>query len=265
MIVKRGLHRWLSIKTIKYIVYIPVCIQSIKNWYEFLLHYLGLSKRCSTISFRNGIKIIDNVGSGSGTVAVVFIRKHYGSIKGSKTIIDVGANIGVFSVYAASEEKGAQIYAYEPIIENYYNFISNIEVNNLKDRIIAYNQGVASKNEKREIFISRSPLHSMVNDGSSSKSIMTDCVTLEEILKINRIDDVDLLKMNCEGAEYEILYTTSKDIFKKIKEIRMEYHNLDENKNNIAALEVHLTSCGYKEVYKKNNTKLDGFIWLKRN
>ena len=53
-----------------------------------------------------------------------------------------------------------------------------------------------------------------------------ECITLENIFDENRITNCDLLKLDCEGAEYDILMNTKKEIFEKIKLISLEYHNI---------------------------------------
>ena len=67
-------------------------------------------------------------------------------IKGN-IVIDLGAHIGVFSVYAALY--GAEkVYAYEPLKENYDLLVKNIAVNNLQDKIIPIQKAVTDKKGK---------------------------------------------------------------------------------------------------------------------
>ena len=59
----------------------------------------------------------DKEGTLSGTIAVVFIRKQYGSIEGKSTIVEIGANVGTFAIYAASANPSVRLYSYEPMPE----------------------------------------------------------------------------------------------------------------------------------------------------
>jgi FkbM family methyltransferase len=261
---KRNLKRWMTFRTFIYIKYIPIILFKIKNWEIFLLNYLGIRHKGGKYVFRNGITIEDEEGTATGTIAVVFFRKHYGNVDGKSVIIDIGANIGVFSIYAALEGKNVKVYTFEPISKNYQLLLKNISNNNLSDRIKPFNLGIASKNEKRKFHLESSPLHSLVQKGENNFSASVDCISLNYVLVKNKISKVDLLKMNCEGGEYEILYSTPIDCFKKIFEIRMEYHNIDSEKNNLNHLISFLENMGYKTINIWKNSKKDGFLWVKR-
>jgi hypothetical protein len=55
-------------------------------------------------------------------------------------------------------------------------------------------------------------------------------VSLKDIFAKNKIPRVDFLKMDCEGAEYEILFNCQENILRKIDKIVIECHNTDKNK-----------------------------------
>lgn len=254
----------MSIKAIKYLVYLPAIIYKIKNWPTYMLDYLWFKDKNKKYFFRNGIVICDREGTVAGTIAVVFIRKHYGNINNCSVIIDIGANVGVFSIYAAIESKNAMVYGFEPVVENYELLKQNINSNDLDSRIKTFNLGVASKTEERKIYISSSPLHSIVdNNANQCSERIIYCTSLEDIIKNNYLSKIDLLKINCEGAEYEILYSTDKECFDKIFDIRLEYHNMDTKNKNINRLKDFLESMGYQTIKLFENSKDDGFLWMR--
>ena len=82
------------------------------------------------------------------------IHKKYGDIRNKTVIVDIGANIGVFSIYAATHAKNATVYAFEPVLANYELLIQNISKNDLNNRIRAFNLGCASESGKRNIYLS---------------------------------------------------------------------------------------------------------------
>ena len=151
---KRNIKRWVSVKTLKYFAYIPAIICKIINWPAFMLNYLGFTNRGGTYYFRNGTEICDREGTLTGIIAVVFIRKNYGDIRNETVIVDIGANIGVFSIYAATQAKNATVYAFEPVPANYELLAENIRTNGLNDRIRTFKLGVASNSGKRNIYLS---------------------------------------------------------------------------------------------------------------
>ena len=58
----------------------------------------------------------------------------------------------------------------------------------------------------------------------SKVSVDVLCTTLDDIFFENNVECCDLLKMDCEGAEYEIILSASMETLKKISQIIMEYH-----------------------------------------
>jgi FkbM family methyltransferase len=133
-----------------------------------------------------------------------------------KTAIDIGSHIGGTALYLAS--KGVNVIAFEPNKENYDLLVENIKRNGLEEKIRAYNLAISDKKGKA-ILYSNTP-----NTGSNSliKPLGTPCevetIKLDEFLK----EDCDLLKMDCEGSEYEIIMSLND--FSKIKNIVAELH-----------------------------------------
>jgi FkbM family methyltransferase len=254
----------LFVRAAKNVKYLPSIIRNIRNWPTYFLYYLGIKKGGGAYFLRNGAVIRDKEGTASGTIAVVFIRKHYGSIAGKSTIVEIGANIGTFAVYAATDNKKAKLYSYEPIKANYDVLLRNIAENGYQDRIKTFNLGVASKTEKRNFYLASSPEHSFTKGDANEHSVSVDCLSLGDVLKNNGISKVDLLKINAEGAEYEILYSTGKECFDKIDEIRMEYHEHKSEKYNLESLRSFLEKLGYVSTYLYKYSEHEGFLWMKK-
>jgi FkbM family methyltransferase len=244
--------------------YLPSIIWNIKNWPTYLLYYLGIRTGGANFIFRNGATIRDEEGTASGTIAVVFIRKHYGSVVGKSTVVEIGANIGTFAIYAAASDSNVTLYSYEPVRANYEVLVQNIANNGYQDRITPFNLGVASRTEKRDFYLTSSPEHSFFKRENSNHSVSINCQCLSDILSSNSISRVDLLKVNCEGAEYEILYSTPRECFDKIDEIRMEYHEHKTAKYNVEELMSFLEGFGYATTHLYRYKDDEGFLWMKK-
>lgn len=265
------------IKIIYYIKYLPSIILKIKNWPFFVLNYIGIKNQGLVYKFRNGLKIKTIDSLGSVTIAVIFIKEDYGKVLDNSVIIDIGANIGVYSIFVA-QAKNTTIYAYEPMLENYNLFLENIRLNKLEKKIKAFNLAVGSKKEIRSLYLGGSPFHSLYpikdspfnslyksKDESIQKTTKISCVSLKDIFDENRIKKCDILKMDCEGAEFEILYNFPDEYFSKIKEIRMEYHNhISNEKNNDKYLKEFLLQKGFKITKNKKVNSSNGDLWLER-
>src|SRR5262249_53466547 len=91
-----------------------------------------------------------------------------------------------------------------------------------------------------------------------------DCIGLKDVLNNNRLSRVNLLKINAEGAEYEILYSAPKECFDKIDEIRLEYHEHKSDKYNLEGLKSFLEGFGYVTTHLYRHTDHEGFLWMKK-
>jgi len=178
----------------------------------------------------------------------IFIERDYKAleeiIKGTvNPVIDIGAHIGVFVVYVRALNLNVPIFAYEPEEENFKALKNNLKLNHCEKNIIAKNLAVAGEEAVKTLYISQdSHNHSLVNPTENSKKTQT--TTLQKILQKTGV--CDLVKMDCEGAEFEILRSMGPADFRKIKNIYVEYHEyLPE-----------LKSAGLKQILEKNGFKV---------
>lgn len=263
---RRKLEDFISKEALKHLLYVPLIVFRIKNWYAFLLNYIGFRDEANLYRFRNGIKIKTKEGVDSSTITVVFIKEDYGEVEDNTTIIDIGANIGGFSVFAASRAKGTKIYAYEPMPQNYALLLENIELNNHTARVTPFQLGVGAQTERRQLFFGKgSPFHTLHPGERNNPSIEIEVISLEGVFQQNEIDHCDLLKCDCEGAEFEILYHAPESCLKKIKEIRLEYHNQNDRRNNIQSLANYLKNAGFALTYLKADSELSGNAWFEQS
>ncbi len=265
------------IKIIIYLRYLPTIIFKIKNWSVFLLNYAHFTNTAVEYIFRNGIRIKTPDSVSTATVAVIFIKKDYGDIPDNSVVIDVGANIGVFSIFSAG--KNNIVYSYEPMPNNFRLLEENIKLNKLENRVLVFNLSVGAKREKRKLYLGQSPFHSFLPVESSPFNALygdlkkadeqsfleVSCISLKDIFDENKINKCDILKIDCEGAEYEILYNLPDVYFKRIKEIRMEYHNhLNQHENSGKYLRSFLTNRGFSVEKFKESSPYQGDVWFKR-
>jgi len=102
-----------------------------------------------------------------------------------------------------------------------------------------------------------------------------ETIALKDFFDGNGISKVDFLKIDCEGAEYEILYNCPQDVLRKIGKISMEYHNLNRmlEKRGLKAsapkeyngeeLGLFLEKSGFNVTIRPRNKKR-GMIYAKR-
>jgi FkbM family methyltransferase len=247
---------------------LPEVRRHVRNWPRFLFNYAWGHVSPKPYRFRNGAKL--RIGRGVDHVPVIeiFFRKDYGDMPADATIVDLGASVGVFSVYAATTARNVRVFAYEPMPASFALVQENIRLNGKDKAITAFNYAVGGEAGQRDLFVGGTdfffPTLLGPNGKGKAEHISVHCTTLEEILTSNKLDRVDLLKMDIEGAEYEFLYKAPPACFEKVREIRMEYHDLDEGERNLAALKRFLTGHGFKVTKEWANTPTNGNLWVRR-
>jgi len=214
-----------------------------RNPIHLLSHYIRSSALPDkVVTLRNGKKIfLSSHESDLITVVVLFGKREYGDIPKGATVLDIGANIGVFSIYA--KLNGAdKVFACEPNEESFAILKKNIKENGYEDTVMALNRAVTDIDDEIVLIPKKSsPLNEIIRDHNDENTNLSSVktVSLESILAKYSIEFLDLLKIDCEGAEYQIVETTSADIFNKIQRLRFEYHEGPDN------LTHHLSKYGY--------------------
>ena len=246
---------------------LPQVARRVKNWPTFMYHYaLGLVP-ARAYRFRNGAVLKIQRGTEHVPIMGIFLRSEYGMPPDDATLVDLGANIGAFSVYAATVARHTRVYAYEPLPQAYQVMQENVQLNELTDAIKCFNYAVAGTPAMRELFVSGTdfffPTLIAPAKPQDTCSQPVRCTTLAEIIDVNGLAQVDLLKMDVEGGEYDILYQTPLQYFARIQEIRMEYHNLDQEEQNVSGLKDFLTSQGYTITHEQATSPTNGLLWAR--
>lgn len=126
-------------------------------------------------------------------------------LESCRTILDVGANIGWFSLWFAQQRPAAQIHAFEPLPDNYRFLVRNINTNQLSERITAYQYGLSDQVGTFDFYSypTGSTNASMVNvsGAGNAVSVMIPTMTLDEwVLDMGTVPD--FIKCDVEGAEW---------------------------------------------------------------
>jgi FkbM family methyltransferase len=243
----------------RYACYILKCLWMFKRPLRFLRAYLSaMGLPDGVVELRNGLTIhLSDDPDDVITVFVVFVREDYGKIPVRSVVVDVGANIGVFALYAAY--RGARtVLAYEPNSETYRCLRKNSEANHLQQVITACQLAVTDRAGDRVRFPARASVYNAIMaDGEKGDFEWVQTTNLQTILR--DIPSVDLLKMDCEGAEYDILLSSPPDVLRKISEIRLEYH-LGRAQELVAFLQ----GCGFKLTLSRADRETSGGMWFER-
>jgi len=167
---------------------------------------------------KNGIKF----KHAYGTIIEIFEEDYYKFLNvQNKSVLDIGAFIGDSSIYFIL--KGAKkVYAIEPHPNAYKEMIENIKLNNMEDKIIPINMGISYDNNYIMIYTKDMTLVAGSFFNSNNTGIKVPAGKLSDIIEKYNID-AQVLKMDCEGCEYDIILKDY-DTIKEFDEIGFEYH-----------------------------------------
>jgi FkbM family methyltransferase len=145
----------------------------------------------------------------------------------ASTVVDAGANFGAFTAFAARQASEGRVVALEPVPYLFQYLQRNVDLNHLHNVMIAP-KGLLNRRCVESIAIHRENLggHSIFGASMFHKEnrIDVEFIKLSDLFDDFRLEFVDLLKMDIEGAEFPVLLETSPRIFMKIRQISMEYH-----------------------------------------
>jgi FkbM family methyltransferase len=119
--------------------------------------------------------------------------------------IDVGANIGRYSLFLAKKFPKLNVVAIEPDPEAFSSLVKGIKINGLNN-VIALNVAAFDVDEFVTLYRKRSPsLNSIVEKENAFEAIKVAARRLDSIIKELGINQVDIVKIDVEGAELHVL------------------------------------------------------------
>lgn len=242
-------------------------IKILKNWWLYPVVYLKLIKQPTVIfEIKNGMKIMLRTNSTDLMAFThVWLIEEYSKqgfeINETDIVIDVGAHIGLFSLYASQSCKKGLVYAFEPMIENYKMLESNFQLNNIQN-IITENSAISKSTSKIILYQNQ-------DESGHSKFVTTDnpievnSKSLNDFFGENKLKACHLLKLDCEGAEYEIIDSLNEKYFDIIEKMIIEYHLADSNPELLENLKNKLKLNSY-EISINPLFKDIGFLYAKK-
>lgn len=250
----------LKSKNLEKIFALKIAEKKFKNWYIFPLIYLKIyfHSFANLITKNNIIIKIRTDSTDFFTFVNIWLLDEYFknkiNIQKNDIIIDIGGHIGLFALYASQYCKNGKIYSFEPVIENYNLFLENIKNNNLTN-VKAFNTAVSKNEGEVNLFLNDDQAaHSIFTKSNTVKKV--NSTTLQKIFEKNKIENCNLLKIDCEGAEYEILENLPIEYYKKIQKIVIECHFVETKKDVFEKLRVFLNKQNFKIDEKKLDNEL---------
>lgn len=181
------------------------------NWREAWSAYAS-ARPLPPLHFRNGLVLHSRPFDSAGFLFFeIFANGCYrrglpAAIEGD--VVDIGANIGAFALDAAVRFKTASVHAYEPDPDTFRILRQNVEVNGLSSRVQIWNEAVAGAPGTLRLFRGDGSVMASAYqaDGIHGEARDVTAITLPAVVA-RTSGRIGLLKLDCEGAEADILET----------------------------------------------------------
>lgn len=199
-----------------------------------ILDSLRLQSRAYTARLKNGLSFAMQPRCGDWfTLLECVVRgdyfQHGIALRDGDTVIDIGANFGAFSI-AASRQVGesGRVFSYEPNPVVFERLRQNIRLNGCRN-ITVFNEAVGGRDGDVDLFIDRKSAFSTTQAEVGGRVYAGTESTKVPMRSIASVIDragpfVALLKIDCEGAEYDILESFTPDDAVRVAQVTMEVH-----------------------------------------
>jgi FkbM family methyltransferase len=231
-------------------------VKNVKNWYK----YFSIKKNPQKFFLLKGrhqvglwlIKEISPIFKEIYMENIYQIELIKLYVRGSSpVIVDIGANAGYAATFFFSHFPKARVISFEPLPTNFELLSKNQKQNAfLNWEVIC--KAVGKGNGTISLFFQKSkgltPVSSIYADFDKNNQdcLEVEMISLPQIFQDFGLSKIDLFKLDCEGAEYEILYHTPQEYFNRISCLLMETHYRNDKNENKEALANFLQSVGFQ-------------------
>lgn len=189
-------------------------------------------------------------------------ERHGFPVQAGWTVVDIGAGIGEFSLLAARD--GASVVAFEPFPGSCALLRENVRRNGAGVRVVE--RAIAGRSGTLALDVGLAdPVYfrSRAMGGEGAQVIEVPALSLADAMAIGAVDRIDLLKLDCEGAEYDILGGAGPDVLARVDRVVLEYHEWDGHTHT--ELVEMLERAGFLVRVAPNRTYPGiGYLWADR-
>jgi FkbM family methyltransferase len=183
-----------------------------------------------------------------------------------RNIVDLGANVGVFALYASSKSPNAIIHCFEPAAATFAELQGNLKANRVK--AVAHHAAISVTRGSARLYHTGTAAEWSLSGGSGGLCEEVDCIDLASVLDLVKYAPIDFMKVDVEGAELEVLEKASDRQLRLIGALSIEWHHSLERAGPLlcrlrqigfeAALEVLDGNTRYLKAAQKGIAALGG-------
>jgi FkbM family methyltransferase len=220
-------------KLFYYFASLRTLVGGVHNWPVLVWDLMGLPLgRPYLMKLCDGVRFQINGFMDAWIVKETYLDRtyeHYGvALQPDWTVIDIGAFLGDFAVFAAERVTRGRIYAFEPVPDSYRLLLQNLDLNRLA-RVTAHPCAITGNSGPQTLYLfaNHAEQNSLLPSRMAGErtAVIVEGITLLDAFAMLALDHCDFLKLDCEGAEYAILFGAPPELFSRITHICLEYHD----------------------------------------
>ena len=229
-----------------------------KDWPKYLYYKYFPPGNGDVVEFR--LRTGDNVqidADGRFVLNEIFLNHVYDvpgvDLTDAQNILDLGANVGVFTLYALSRSPNARVFSFEPSARNFQILNGNLASKSV--RATAYRMAASNMTGTAVLNVSNTSVEYALNAGGADGEFV-DCIDLKGLFELTGVDVFDMAKIDIEGAERDLLDGAPDDLLRRFRAISIEWHYTMPEAEVLAN---RLRGLGFRVSVEK----IEGCIYLK--
>lgn len=194
---------------------------------------------------RGGTQVLLEDDGDLTTLWHVCFGKEYDLPRDAKRIVDLGANIGVFALWALSQAPESEVFCVEAFPQTAERLTQSLKNNGLESRCRVLNcavggrRGALAFDARPNVTSNQRHAVHVASWKEIQETIEVPQITLADALDASGFEEVDFLKIDIEGSEFEMLEEASRETLRRSRRIALEWHGNGSFGDLRRALEEH--------------------------
>jgi FkbM family methyltransferase len=225
------------------------CMGTFDSWPTLVPGYLGL--RSMPLPFaartRAGAAFRLTEFYDLETLWQIYCREVYAVAESDRVIVDAGANIGLFTCFAAARAPQARVHSIEPFPATYDRLVETVRASGFDSRVTCHRIALSSSGGVSTMSAAAEASQMFhLASGTTGAGIAVTTTTLTAFLDSIDAAAIDLLKMDIEGSEYDVLLSTPPGVLSRIGRVDLEFHKAPSPDCTPHTLVRHLSGAGFR-------------------